>query len=89
MNWLLFLVALFFAWLAYDAWKVAVPAENVPYSITARGLGQSVDGVPLQEQEKQKNWNLRYGIGDLSHVVWLWGILALACAFGSVVGFFV
>ncbi|MFZ3220547.1 MAG: hypothetical protein WA174_10965 [Rhodoferax sp.] len=88
MSWLLFLAALFFAWLAYDAWKVALPAENVPYSITAKGLGQSVDGVPLQEQEKRKHWNLRYGIGDLSHAVWLWGILALTCAFGSVAGFF-
>lgn len=88
MNWLLLSAAIVFAWLAYDAWKIAVPAAGVPYSVTAKGLGQSVDGIPLQEQEKRKNWYSRYGLGDLSQTVWLWTILALVCAVGSVVGFF-
>ncbi len=88
MNWLLLSAAIFFAWLAYDAWRIAVPAADVPYSVTAKGLGQSVDGIPLREQEKRTNWNSRYGLGDLSQSVWLWTILALACAVGSVLGFF-
>ena len=88
MNWLLLSAALVFAWLANDARKIAVPAAKVPYSVTAKGLGQSVDGVPLQEQESRKDWNSRYGLGDLSQTVWLWSILALVCAVGSVVGFF-
>lgn len=87
MSWFLFLAAVFFAWLAYDAWKVTVPAATVPYAITVKGSGQSIDGVPLPEQETRKHWNLRFGIGDLSQTVWLWSILALACAVGSVVGY--
>lgn len=88
MNWLLLSAAIVFAWLAYGAWKIAVPAAGAPYSITAKGLGQSVDGIPLQEQEKRKNWYSRCGLGDLSQTVWLWTIPALVCAVGSVVGFF-
>jgi hypothetical protein len=88
MNWLLLSAALVFAWLAYDAWKIAVPAAEVPYSVTAKGLGQSVDGVPLQEQARRKDWNSRYGLGDLSQAVWLWTILALVCAVGAAAGFF-
>lgn len=88
MNWLLLSASVVFAGLAYDAWKIAVPAAEVPYSVLAKGLGQSVDGVPLQEQERRKNWNARYGLGDLSQTVWLWAILALMCAVGSAAGFF-
>ncbi len=87
MDWLLFAAAIVFAWLAYDAWKIAIPAAEVPYSVTAKGLGQTVDGVPLQEQERRKNWNSRYGLGDPSQTVWLWTILALVCAVGSAVEF--
>lgn len=88
MSWLLLSVAIVFAGLAYDAWKIAVPATEVPYSVQAKGLGQSVGGVSLQEQKRRKNWNARYGIGDLSQTVWLWTIIALVCAVGSAVGFF-
>ena len=88
MNWLLLSAALVFAWLAYDAWRIAIPTAGVPYSVTANGLGQRVDGVPLQEQERRKDWSSRYGLGDLSQIVWLWAILALVCAVGSAVGFF-
>jgi len=84
---LLLSAALVFAWLAYDAWRLAVPAAEVPYTLTAKDLGQDMRGVPLQEQEKSKAWNARYGIGDLSQTVWLWGILAVVCAAGSAVGF--
>lgn len=86
-SWLLLSAALIFAWLAYDAWRLAVPAAEVPYTLTAKGLKQDMSGVPLQEQEKRKQWNTRYGIGDLGQTVWLWGILAVVCAIGSVAGF--
>ena len=47
MSWILLFAAAVLTWLAYDALKIAVPAAEVPYSVTAKGLGQSVDGVPL------------------------------------------
>lgn len=87
MNWLLLAAALFFLWLAYDAWKMAAPAKDIPFSVTAKALGQSVDGVPMLEQERRRVWNSRYGLGDLSQIVWLWGILALMCVLGSCIGF--
>ncbi|MDT8989564.1 hypothetical protein RQP54_01670 [Curvibacter sp. APW13] len=86
MNLLLLIAALVFTCLAYDAWKLSVPADKVPYSVTADDLGQPLDGIPLMEQSKRKDWNSRYGLGDLSQTFWLWTILALACAIGAVAG---
>jgi hypothetical protein len=86
-SWLLLSAALIFAWLAYDAWRLAVPVSEVPYALTAKALGQDLGGVPLQEQEKRKEWSARYGIGDLSQTFWLWGIFSVACAVGSAAGF--
>lgn len=81
--WLLLSLAVVFGYFAYDAWKLSVPAKDVPYSLTAEGLGQDVAHVPLHEQERRKSWNTRYGLGDLGQSVWLWGILSLACAAGA------
>jgi hypothetical protein len=86
-SWLLLFAAIVFAWLAYDAWRIAVPHADVPYALTAEGLGQDISGVPLQEQKKRKDWNSSYGLGDLSQAVWLWGILAIGCAIASLVMF--
>jgi hypothetical protein len=86
-SWLLLFAAIVFAWLAYDAWRIAVPQADVPYALTAEGLGQDIKGVPLQEQKKRKDWNSRYGLGDLSQAVWLWGILAIGCTIASVAMF--
>ena len=83
---LLLSAALASAGLAYDAWNRATRAKNVPCSVAAKGLGQDVSGTPLHEQNKRKDWNARYGTGDLSQPVWLWGILALACATGAAAG---
>ncbi len=85
--WLLLCAAFVFAWLAYDAWRLSIPDKEVPYSLTAKGLGQDVSGVPLQEQNMRKEWNARYGTGDLSQTVWLWGVFAMACAMGAAAGF--
>jgi hypothetical protein len=69
-----------FAFLAYDAWKLAVPGAHVPYEVNARPLGMEVDGVPLAELEKRKEWNLRHGLGDLRGAYWLWIIASIGCA---------
>lgn len=73
-----FLLALggVFAFLAYDAWRLSAPPREVPYEVTARPLGLEVDGVPLSELEKRKEWSLRHGFGDLSASYLLWAILA-------------
>jgi hypothetical protein len=86
-SWLFLTLAVTFSWLAYDAYKLEVPSADVPYALTAEGMGQDVSHVSLQEQAKRKAWNERYGIGNLNLSVWLWLILALACAVGSVLGF--
>jgi hypothetical protein len=87
-SWLIFLFAsIVFAWLAYDAWRIAVPHADVPYALTAEGLGQDISGVSLKEQKKRKDWNTSYGLGDLSQAVWLWAILAIVCAIASIVIF--
>ncbi len=86
-SWLLLFAALVFAGLAYDAWKLVVPAADAPYALTAEVLGQDVSGMPLEEQKKRHEWNTRYGIGSLRQTVWLWSILAVACAISSAVGF--
>jgi hypothetical protein len=82
--WPFFLAACVFAYLAYDARKLAVPSQTVPYQIEAKGRGESVDGVPLQEQAVRKRWHSFRGVGEGSHATWLWAILALACLFGAV-----
>jgi hypothetical protein len=63
-----------------------VPAKDVPYAVTAKAIGQELGGVPLHEQDKRKQWNLRHGVGDLGQSVWLWAILALVCAMVSAIG---
>jgi hypothetical protein len=88
MNaWLLLFAAIVFAWLAYDAWRISVPQADIPFALTAKGLGQDVSGVPLKEQKKRKDWNSIYGLGDLTQAAWLWGILAVGCAIASFVIF--
>lgn len=86
-SWLLLSAAIVFAWFAYDASKVAARAADVPYALTAKGLGQDMGGVPLHEQERRKAWNAQYGLGNLNQIVWFWGILALACAVGAALEF--
>jgi hypothetical protein len=85
--WFFLALTVVFVCLAYDAHKLAVPAEDVPYALIAQGWKEDVSHVPLQEQAKRKAWNARYGFGDLRQSVWLWSILALGCAAGSVVRF--
>lgn len=77
---LLLVLAAVFAVLAYDAWRLTVPAKDTPYEVTARPLGLEVDGVPTVELEKRKQWNLRYGTGDPGGAVWLWAVSSVGCA---------
>ena len=84
---ILLALAFLFGYLAYDAHKLSVPAKDVPYSIAVAGLGLDVSGVPLHELDKLKSWSARYGLGDLSQSVWLWGVLSVACIIGAIVAF--
>jgi hypothetical protein len=79
----LLVLSMLFAVLAYDAWRLTVPAKDVPFEVTARPLGMEVDGVQAAELEKRKGWNLRYGLGDPGGAVWLWAIASLGCACGA------
>jgi hypothetical protein len=89
MNaWLLLLASFVFALLAYDAWKIGITAAaKDSYALTAKGFGVAHGGLPLHEQQRRKEWGARYGIGNVSQSVWLWGILTLGCLIGSVIGF--
>ena len=83
----LLLGALLFAWLAYDAWKLSIPANDTSYPVSARLLGQSSDGVPADELHSRKQWNSWRGLGDLSQSVWLWCVLSLTCAIAAILPF--
>jgi hypothetical protein len=68
-----------FAVLAYDAWKLSVPAKDAPYEVTAAPIGSEVDGVSAAEVEGRKGWHLRYGIGDTRGAYWFWGLASAGC----------
>ncbi|MDO8374626.1 MAG: hypothetical protein Q7T39_22075 [Polaromonas sp.] len=86
-SWFLLFLAFVFAGLAYDALNLAVPVKDVLFSVTAKALGLPHENVSLVEQERRKQWNNRYGLGDLSQIFWLWAVLSLACALAGVVDF--
>lgn len=87
LPWLLLFLTAVFAALAVDAYSLAAPSESVPFSVTAKALGQDVSHVPLSEQEKRKAWNQRYGLGNLNQSVWLFAILALGSGVATVLAF--
>ena len=86
--WFLIFAALCFVWLTFDAWSLGVAAKDTPYALTAKVMGEEVNGVPLHVQNQRKEWDLRFGIGDRSQIFWLWLILALASAIGAVTRLF-
>lgn len=53
-SWFLLALAGLFSFLAYDARRLSVPAKDVPFEVTAKGLGLEVGGVPNTEQERRK-----------------------------------
>ena len=77
---LLVVAAIVFAALAYDARRLSTSSREVPYAVTARPLGIRVDGVPAVELERQKQEDLRRGIGELQGVFWLWIIASVGCS---------
>jgi hypothetical protein len=83
--WLLLPAALF-SYLAYDAWRISSPSQDVPYELEAKERGESVAGLPVSEQLKRREWHRRYGVGQTSDIVWLWAILAAACLAGAALG---
>lgn len=84
---LFLLLAVIFAYMAVDAWRLAVPWRHLPFSIIAKGLGQDVSSLPLEKQLQLKEHHRVHGLGDLSGVVWLWAILAVISAGISLYGF--
>ncbi|MBT2325873.1 hypothetical protein J7E62_26430 [Variovorax paradoxus] len=87
-SWLMLFASGVFAFLAYDAGRLSSSARDVPYALTAKGLGQDVAHVSLAEQEKRKQYNARFGLGDLSQSVWLFGILSATCLAVATYSFF-
>lgn len=85
--WLLLILAVVFAALAVDARSLATPPGSVPYSLTATALGQDVSHMPLAEQQKLKEWNRVYGLGDLNQSCRVFVVLALGCGIASVLAF--
>lgn len=81
------LLSAVFSYLAYDAAKLSAQAKDVPWSLTAKGLGLDVTGVPLFEQERRRQYNARYGLGDLSQAVWFFAVLAIGSLCGAIYGF--
>ena len=87
IAWIFFGLTFLFAFLALDAWRLAVPWRDIPYALVAKGIGQDVSHIPLSEQIKLKQRNIDYGLGDLSGAVGFWIILALGSAGFSIVEF--
>jgi hypothetical protein len=88
LPWFLMIASALLAYLAYDAARLSTPADSVPYSQTAKGLGQDVTHVPLTEQHRLKRWNSAFGLGDLAGTVWLFGILSVGALAAAVLAFF-
>jgi hypothetical protein len=79
VAWVMLIAAAIFWYLAYDAARLSTSAKDVPYSLTAKGLGEDVAHISLTEQERRKQYNASRGLGDLSQSVWHFGILCVAC----------
>lgn len=88
LSWVLLIAAVVFGYLACDAARLSTSAKDVPYALTAKAWGEDVTHVPLAEQEKQKQYGARHGIGDLSQAVWLFGILCVSCLAWAAYSFF-
>lgn len=87
LPWFLLIASALFAYLAYDASRLSTPADSVPYSQTAKGLGQDVSHIPLSKQHQFKRWNSTFGLGDLAGSVWLFGILSIGAFAGAMLAF--
>ena len=87
VPWLLLILTGVFAYLGYDVFKLNAPQDAIPYSLTAKGLGQDVSHLTLAEREPLKQFNQRYGLGNLNQSVWFFGILAVGCAMATFFAF--
>ena len=83
MVWLLFIAALVFAYLAFDAWRMAPASKGTLNKVPPEHLGDNTAGVMLQEQNERRIWHPAYRLGEGSLAVWGWACLALACAIGA------
>ena len=81
--WLILLAALF-SYLAFDAWRLGSSSTDAPYEIEANVRGEPLGDVPLSEQHRRKSWSRRYGLGEPSHIFWVWSLLAFGCLAAAV-----
>lgn len=86
-SWVFLLLAFVFACLAVDAWRLVVPWREIPFSVIAKGMGQDLSHLSLDEQLQLKQRHRTYGFGDLSGAVWFWAILSVGSLGVSCYGF--
>ena len=76
-------LAIFFAYLAYDSYRLRSPDESTSASVLAKGLGQDISHLSAAEQRQFMHWHRRFGLGGLSQTFWLFLILAVGCVLGA------
>lgn len=83
--WLLLILTLVFAYLTYDA--LALVAPSLPYSEIAKGMGQDLPHMSLNEQEKLSRYPFSYRLGDINQTGSIFGIITLGFALASIHAF--
>jgi hypothetical protein len=87
IPWLLLLVTIVVGYIAFDAYSLRGNYKKVPYSIIAKELGQDVSNLPIESQERLRNWNLRWGLGNMDQAPFAFLLLFLLSLFGTIVAF--
>jgi hypothetical protein len=59
--------------------------KKLPYNIIAKILGRDISHLSLEEQERLRQYNLRYGIGNVDHAPWIFLLFFLAFAIATVI----
>jgi hypothetical protein len=84
-NWFLIGIGCICGVLAYDASKIGVPGRDVPVEVDLKG-STILAAMSLADRKRWKEWDLRFGVGDLSMFTWLWIVLTVACIGAGVWG---
>jgi hypothetical protein len=75
----LVVLAIFFAYLAYDAYRLRSPDRSPSAEEIAKGLGQDISHLSAAERIRFADWHRRRGLGRPSQMVWLFVILTIGC----------
>jgi hypothetical protein len=81
-------LAIGFAYLAYDSYRLRPSDEPLSASAIAKGLGQDISHLSAAERQQFEDLHRRFGVGKLSQTFWLFVILAGGCALGAVTVWF-